>query len=139
MTDKTREVPREVQKTEAEWKSILTSEQFRITREAGTERAFTGAFWNTKEPGVYRCVCCDAELFRSDAKYDSHSGWPSFWEAAKDAVDSDVDYKLGYARTEIKCKRCGAHLGHVFDDGPRPSGLRYCVNSASLKLDPEKK
>ncbi len=127
--------PREVQKSPAEWKSILTSEQFRIAREAGTERAFTGALLNSKEPGVYRCVCCDAELFRSEAKYDSGSGWPSFWEAAKDAVDLDVDYKLGYARTEILCKRCGAHLGHVFEDGPKPSGLRYCVNSVSLKLD----
>lgn len=127
--------PREVQKSPAEWKSILTSEQFRIAREAGTERAFTGALLNSKEPGVYRCVCCDAELFRSEAKYDSGSGWPSFWEAAKDAVDLDVDYKLGYARTEILCKRCGAHLGHVFEDGPKPTGLRYCVNSVSLKLD----
>lgn len=125
---------REVQKSPAEWKSILTSEQFRVAREAGTERAFTGALLNSKEPGVYRCVCCDAELFRSETKYDSGSGWPSFWDAAKDAVDLDVDYKLGYARTEILCKRCGAHLGHVFDDGPKPSGLRYCVNSASLKL-----
>jgi len=125
---------REVQKSPTEWKSILTTEQFRIAREAGTERAFTGALWDTKEPGVYRCVCCDAELFRSDTKYDSGSGWPSFWEAAKDAVELDVDYKLGYARKEILCKRCGAHLGHVFDDGPKPSGLRYCVNSASLKL-----
>jgi len=126
---------REVQKSPAEWKSILTSEQFRIAREAGTERAFTGPLLNAKEPGVYRCVCCDAELFRSETKYDSGSGWPSFWEAAKDSVDLDVDHKLGYARTEILCKRCGAHLGHVFEDGPKPSGLRYCVNSVSLKLD----
>ena len=130
--------PREVQKSPAEWKSILTSEQFRIAREAGTERAFTGAFWDNKDPGVYRCVCCAAELFRSETKYDSGSGWPSFWEAAKDAVDLDVDYKLGYARTEILCKRCGAHLGHVFEDGPEPTGLRYCINAMSLDHSPAK-
>lgn len=129
---------REVLKSLAEWRKVLTSEQFRITREAGTERAFTGTYWNTKDPGIYRCVCCDAELFRSDAKYDSGSGWPSFWESIdKDAVDLDVDYRLGYARTEILCRRCGAHLGHVFEDGPKPTGLRYCVNSASLKLQKE--
>ena len=126
--------PREVQNSAAEWKTILTCDQYRITREAGTERAFTGEYVNTKDDGTYRCVCCDAVLFDSSAKYDSKSGWPSFWEAAKDAIDLDVDYKLGYPRTEILCKRCGAHLGHVFDDGPRPTGLRYCVNSASLKL-----
>ncbi len=134
MTDKS-DKRREVQKSPSEWKAILTSTQFHVTREAGTERAFTGQYWNTKEAGTYRCVCCDTPLFTSSTKYDSGCGWPSFYDGAKDAIELDVDYKLGYPRTEILCKRCGAHLGHVFEDGPQPTGLRYCINSASVRLE----
>jgi peptide-methionine (R)-S-oxide reductase len=109
-----------------------------VCREKGTERAFTGGYWNTKTPGVYRCVACGEPLFASETKYDSGSGWPSFWQPIdQEAVESEVDRSLGMTRTEVHCRRCGSHLGHVFPDGPQPTGLRYCINSVSLELDPE--
>lgn len=119
-------------------KERLTPLQYRVTQEAGTERPFTGEYWDTKTPGTYRCVVCDEPLFSSDTKYDSGSGWPSFYAPIGDAkVDEHVDRTLGMVRTEAVCGSCGAHLGHVFPDGPRPTGLRYCMNSASLRLEPE--
>lgn len=128
-----------IEKNDEEWRRQLTPEQYRVTREQGTERAFTGAYWDSHEPGTYRCVCCGAELFASDAKFESGTGWPSFW-APKDqgSVEEAVDTSHGMRRTEVRCARCGAHLGHLFPDGPRPTGLRYCVNSASLKLEPRR-
>ncbi|MEQ8716189.1 MAG: peptide-methionine (R)-S-oxide reductase MsrB [Acidimicrobiales bacterium] len=114
----------------------LTPEQYHVTQEAGTERAFTGEYWDTKDPGIYRCVVCDEPLFSSEAKYDSGSGWPSFHSEIDDGkVDRHSDVSLGMVRTEAVCGNCGAHLGHVFPDGPRPTGERYCMNSASLRLD----
>lgn len=127
-----------VVKTLDEWREVLTEEQFRVTRLKGTERAFTGAYWDHHEEGSYHCVCCDNLLFRSDEKYDSGSGWPSFWQAAEPgAIAYESDRSFGMVRTEVMCAACGGHLGHVFDDGPKPTGQRYCINSASLQLDPD--
>jgi peptide-methionine (R)-S-oxide reductase len=126
-----------VEKTESEWRRELTPEQFRVLRGKGTERAFTGAYWDDHDPASYRCVGCGAELFRSDHKFDSGSGWPSFTApAAPSAVETEVDESHGMVRTEVHCARCGGHLGHIFEDGPGPGGLRYCINSLSLKKDP---
>lgn len=126
---------KKIKRSEREWKNILTPEQFEIARNKGTEAAFTGEYWNTKKKGIYHCICCDLALFSSDAKYNSGTGWPSFYAPINETnVGEMVDNSYGWNRVEVICNRCDAHLGHVFEDGPNPTGLRYCLNSASLKL-----
>ena len=137
---KGQEMSSKVQKTEKEWKELLTPEQYKVLRAKGTEGPFTGEYWNTKDDGIYKCAACGAELFSSDTKFDSDCGWPSFYDVMhnKNVITKD-DFSFGIHRVEVMCSACGSHLGHIFDDGPKPTGQRYCINSISIKLEKKKK